>query len=256
MAFRINCVYIFLVVYYYLIMNNESISDYKRLLDFWETTYANSQHQIELENLNNDNNWRELAPSEKFINALSSFSNCENVLDYGCGDGWGSIIMAKAGCKNIISVDLSKSAIKNLKENTYKYGVNNSIQAEVVSSDWINSENASKYDGFFCSNVIDVVPEEIADNILNQAHRIVKKDSKIIISLNYYLNTKPTPNNNFKLKGNYMYRDGILRMVSRSDQEWSDIFSKYFIVEKIDHFSWPGETRELRRLFYLVNSKN
>ena len=236
-------------------MNKEMTVDYNNSISFWESVYANSHNCNELADCCDTNTWRSLAPSEKFISALSVFSNCEKVLDYGCGDGWGSIIMAKTGCKNIISVDLSKSAIKNLKENSHKYGVNKSIHAEVVSSDWINSETTDKYDGFFCSNVIDVVPEEIAENILKQAHRIVKKDSKLIISLNYYLNTKPTPNNNFELKGKYMYRDGILRMVSRSDQEWSEIFSKYFIVEKIDHFSWPGETRELRRLFYLVNNK-
>lgn len=233
-------------------MNNEMIDDYKNSLDFWEATYANSNNQNEQDNSNSNINWKDLAPSAKFIEALSSFSNCENVLDYGCGEGWSSIIMAKLGCKNITSVDLSKSAIKNTLENINKYEVNKSIKAKVVSTDWINSEESEKYDGLFCSNVIDVVPEEISNNILNQIHRIIKPQKRIIISMNYYLDTKILEKNNkTEIKNNYIYRDSILRMVSRSDQEWISIFSQYFIIEKKDYFSWPGETRETRRIFYL-----
>ena len=70
--------------------------------------------------------------------------------------------------------------------------------------------------------------------------------------MNYYLDTKILEKNNkTEIKNNYIYRDGILRMVSRSDQEWISIFSQYFIIEKKDYFSWPGETRETRRIFYL-----
>lgn len=233
-------------------MNEKLKIDYKKSLDFWEATYANSQNKIEQEECQNDS-WKNLAPSEKFITALSSFANCGNVLDYGCGDGWGSIIMAKMGCKKITSVDLSKSAVKKTIENIKMFEVSNYINAYAISSDWINAEESEKYDGFFCSNVIDVVPEEIADNILKQTKRIVKSDKKIIISLNFYLDTKSNVNHNHEIKGRYLYRDGILRMVNRSDQEWSNIFSQYFEIEKIEHFSWPGETQESRRLFYLLN---
>ena len=231
-------------------MNEKLQSDYKKSLDFWESNYANYQDE---QKSFDSNNWKEVAPSEKFITALSSFSKCKNVLDYGCGNGWGSVIMAKTGCKSIVSVELSNSAIKKVIENSQKYGVNNSIKAQLVSPDWINSESSEKYDGFFCSNVIDVVPEEISNNILAQAHRILKQNSKVIIGLNFYLNTESALKNKIEAINNYIYRDGILRMVSRTDQEWSDIFSKYFTIEKIEHFSWPGESQETRRLFYLKN---
>ncbi len=231
-------------------MIREMIDDYKKSLEFWEKAYADSGDQ----NTDNSNNWETLAPSEKFIYALSSFSKCQNVLDYGCGEGWGSIIMAKTGCKNITSVELSNSAIKKTIKNSIIYKVNKFVNAYVISENWINTEESDKYDGFFCSNVIDVIPEEIADNILKQAQRIVKPSKRIIISLNFYLDTKL--NNNHEVKGKYLYREGILRMVNRTDQEWCDILSKFFKIEKIEHFAWPGETKETRRLFYLINSRH
>jgi len=45
--------------------------------------------------------------------------------------------------------------------------------------------------------------------------------------------------------------DGVLRLVSRTDEEWAAIFSPYYTVERLEHFAWPGEAKETRRLFCL-----
>ena len=45
--------------------------------------------------------------------------------------------------------------------------------------------------------------------------------------------------------------DGVLRLVSRTDDEWAALFDPYFTVEELDHFAWPGEAAETRRLFRL-----
>ena len=48
-----------------------------------------------------------------------------------------------------------------------------------------------------------------------------------------------------------LYQDGVIRLVSRTDGEWTEFFAPYFTVEKLEHFAWPGEPAENRRLFYL-----
>ena len=234
-------------------MNNEIKTDYKNSLDFWDSAYEKESQDNSLEN---NQNWKELAPSEKFIEALSIFSNCEKVLDYGCGNSWASIIMAKLGCKQITAVDLVKNAINFALSNIKFYNLEKAIETSVITADWLQKEESNKYDGFFCSNVIDVVPEEIANNILKEAARVIKPGSKLIISMNFYLDTSKPSSRAFELKNsNYIYREGILRMVTRTDEECSSILSKYFNIEKLDHFSWPGEATETRRLFYLKNNK-
>ena len=234
-------------------MNNEIKTDYKNSLEFWDSAYEKESHE---NNLENNKNWKELAPSEKFIEALSIFSECKNVLDYGCGQGWGSIITAKLGCKKITAVDLVKNAINSTAKNIKFYDVGNIIETSLITADWLKKEESNKYDGFFCSNVIDVVPEEIASNILKEAARVIKPNSNLIISLNFYLDTSKPSSRPFEIKNNnYIYRDGILRMVTRKDEEWSSIFSEYFNVKKLVHFSWPGETAETRRLFYLTSKE-
>ena len=89
-------------------------------------------------------------------------------------------------------------------------------------------------------------------NILEFFNKATKKDSSIIIGLNYYYDiTNKSPNPSIKIEGSNLYIDGVLRMVSRSDEEWESIFGKYFITEKLEHFAWPNENKETRRLFYL-----
>ena len=36
-----------------------------------------------------------------------------------------------------------------------------------------------------------------------------------------------------------------------SDEEWERIFAPFFTVDHLEHFAWPGETAEKRRLFHL-----
>ena len=51
--------------------------------------------------------------------------------------------------------------------------------------------------------------------------------------------------------GRRLYVEGVLRLVSRTDEEWAEVFSPWYTVEGLEHFAWPGEARETRRLFRL-----
>ena len=74
----------------------------------------------------------------------------------------------------------------------------------------------------------------------------------MIIGLNYYLSPETAASKGLDLvAGNRLYVDGVLRLVSLSDEEWTARFSDLFDVERLEHFAWPGEKSETRRLFYL-----
>lgn len=235
-------------------MNEELKKDYKDALNFWNTNYAMDEGQKEQDasEIDADKDWSTLAPSEKLFHAAASLGSKTKVLDYGCGHGWASIIMAKSGCRDITSVDVTANAIDMAAFYIKLFKVDAQAHVKHVSTEWISNEAANKYDGFFCSNVIDVIPEEVADMILAQAARIVTDDASIIIGMNYYQVPQDDEKRHLSVKlNNHIYVDGILRMVSRTDDEWSSIFEKYFVVEKIEHFAWEGEEKETRRLFYL-----
>ena len=53
------------------------------------------------------------------------------------------------------------------------------------------------------------------------------------------------------VNGCMLYMNGVLRLVSRTDEEWAKIFEPFFTVKRLEHFAWAGEPEETRRLFFL-----
>lgn len=230
---------------------------YNNTLKFWNQVFEMSEEEKEQfkKELNPENDWKELAPSEKLREIVTEHLNdCEKVLDYGCGEGWAGIALNKSGCKDVTCVDVVENAILLAKFLASAFCINAGFKAECVSTEWLGEEKENTYDGVFCSNVIDVLPEEIANGIIENLSRVAQKGAKVIISMNYYQEAVSNAAKNTEvMNGNEVYVNGVLRLVSRTDKEWAEILGRFFDVEKIDHFAWPGETTEKRRIFILRN---
>ena len=126
------------------------------------------------------------------------------------------------------------------------------MHAQCIGADWLQGVPDGAYDGVFCSNVLDVVPPETAEGILKELARTAAGDASVIIGLNFWLDPEKAKARGQELvNGNMLYVDGVLRLVTRTDEEWEGIFAPYFTVEKLEHFAWPGEPAETRRLFFL-----
>ncbi len=231
-------------------MNDE----YKKLVDHWNNVFKMTDEDREAgENeVYGEEDLKEMAPSEKLLIAAKSLGNCEKVLDYGCGNGWAGLIAAKSGCEAVTCADPAENAVEAVNVYARMFGVEDRIKTVCIDETWIGRVQDEAYDGFFCSNVLDVVPEEMAEDILKNAARILKKGGHAVIGMNNYLDPAVAKERGLALRnGNQLYVDEVLRLVSRSDEEWSAILGKYFTIERLEHFSWPGETKEGRRLFYL-----
>ena len=57
--------------------------------------------------------WKTDVPAQKLFDAANCLSRCRKVLDYGCGDAWGSIIIAKGGCQDVTAVALPEIGNKS-----------------------------------------------------------------------------------------------------------------------------------------------
>lgn len=224
----------------------------KKLQEFWNQVFLmdeNTKKEIK-ENIKEDD-YIHLVPSEKLLNAVKALSKSKNVLDYGCGNGWASIILAKNGCSQVTSVDTSINSIDSLKFYASIFNTKN-INAFSIDFNWLSKEDESKYDGLICSNVLDVVDEDTSNMIIKELNRVLKKHSKAIIGLNYYLTSEKIKEKNLKLEnGKELYIDGVLRLLNKSDEEWQEELKKYFKIIKLEYFAWPNESKETRRLFYL-----
>ena len=232
---------------------------YAEALKFWNSAFMMDDESKEqfIKEIDIENGWKELASSEKLSDVIiRELADKSNVLDYGCGEGWAGIVLNKSGCKKVTCVDVVENAIElaNFLKDSFK--IESGLTMQHVSDTWIKDVDSKTYDGVFCSNVIDVLPKEVSDEIIESIAGIATDDAKIVISMNYYTKAESNPEKHLEVKnGNELYVDGILRMISRTDEEWTEIFEKYFTVEKIEYFAWPGETEEKRRIFIMKKRK-
>ncbi len=233
-------------------MQKRTAKDNQALIDFWNKAFSLSEEQQAETRNQAAEEWRELAPSPKLFQAASLLGQRKKVLDLGCGDGWAAIIAAKSGCPDVTAVDAAPGAVQAARLYSEIYGVRERIQVSCGASEWLERIPSGTFDGLICSNVLDVIPSETAEAILRETARIITQDACVIIGLNYYLSPEAAAARGMELKdGNRLYIDGILRLVSRTDSEWERFFSPWYTAERLEHFAWPGESEETRRLFWL-----
>lgn len=231
-------------------MENRVEEDNRNLIAFWNKTLALTEEDRQAGQGAGKDGWREDAPSQKLFDAAASLGKKKKVLDYGCGSGWAAIIAAKSGCPCVVAVDVAQGGVESARFHAELYNAN--MQISLVGPDWLSSVPAGTFDGLVCSNVLDVVPTETALYIIREFSRIVTDDAEIVIGLNFHLSKEKAAARGIELEdGNRLYSDGVLRLVSRSDEEWESLFSPYFAVRSLDYFAWPGEKTETRRLFRL-----
>ena len=220
------------------------------LVAFWNEAIKLPEDYKEEVRKATDNSVMDIVPSQKLYDAVKELGSCKKVLDYGCGSGWGAIVAASNGCKDVLAVDLGKNITDAAKFYADVLGVN--IKTEVIDENWIKNVPACTFDGLVCSNVLDVVPLETAENIVKEMARITTSDAKIVIGLNFYMSKEMAKKRNIELVDDmYLFVNDVLRLSSLSDDEWKIIFAPYFDVVKLDYFAWEGEEKESRRLFVL-----
>ncbi len=235
---------------YYVI--SKIMWDNQTLITFWNKALSLSEaDRAELRNVDPER-WKDLAPSKKLFEAACSLGKRKKVLDYGCGNAWAAIIAAKGGCPDVTAVDAAPAAVQAASLYSVRYGTACRIRLECVGTDWLQSVPSEMYDGIFCSNILDVIPPQTAEEIIRETARIIKRDGSMIVGLNYYLSPDAAAERDMKLiDGSQLYIDGILRLVSRTDEEWTELFSPWYVVDRLEHFAWPREKVETRRLYYL-----
>jgi 2-polyprenyl-3-methyl-5-hydroxy-6-metoxy-1,4-benzoquinol methylase len=91
----------------------------------------------------------------KFVSKL--FENFDHVLEIGCGDGTGSIIVKQA-VKNLTAVDFDPIFIENaIERQDEKWPIN--FQVHDIMQDSLHN----KFDGIFALDVLEHIPKDVED---------------------------------------------------------------------------------------------
>jgi cyclopropane fatty-acyl-phospholipid synthase-like methyltransferase len=237
-------------------MEKENMKDYQTLVEFWNKSYQFEQPADEQSDVDAEVDYLTLAPSQKLFGAAELLGKKACILDYGCGSGWASIIIAKSGGQNITSVEVIPNGCKMTSYYARAFKVQDNIHLRQIDENWLEKQPSNTYDGIFCSNVVDVVPQAMAETIVCNLGRVLTEDGCAIISLNFYMDRETAKTRGLTVVDNQIYINGVLRLLSLTDEEWTAIIEKYFVIERLEYFAWPGEQKETRRLFYLRKKNN
>lgn len=233
-------------------MDTQTTRDNQALLQFWDQAFAIPEEAKEAARREGAGTWEALAPSEKLFCATCELRNRKKVLDFGCGNGWAAVAAAKSGCPDVTAADPAPNAADAAAFLAELFGVTEQVHLICGGSEWLKAVPDETFDGILCSNVLDVIPPETAEEILREMTRVVTPDAEIVVGLNYYMSPETAAEKGLALTDDrLLYQDGVLRLVSRTDEEWTAFFDTFFTVESLDHFAWPGENEEKRRLFRL-----
>ena len=99
----------------------------------------------------------------------------KKVLDYGCGDGPLSILLAKNGV-DVVGIDISEDAIAVCKDSAKKEGLEGKVSFFVMDAEK-TSFSDNYFDGVLCTGVLHHLD---IDTALKELARILKPDGSII----------------------------------------------------------------------------
>ncbi len=202
----------------------------KKLREFWNNYFV----KIKAEKITSSDAKIE-SKLDEFLKLVGD--NCNNVLDIGTGTGYCAFKTAIMGnkVKKVIAIDPSENAINFINE-TCKISDIKKIQALIGDQEALKKFGNDAFDGIICSNVLDVVPNEITQEIISQIDRIMKSDGYLLLKFNFYLTDELIKKINMeKIDENTYAINGVLRGVNYTTEEWIKRFNNYK-VENISEY--------------------
>ena len=195
-------------------MNNQEElieTEYNRAVNLWNETYS----ECKLVDLKG----KPLSVEPMFDICLDIFaSKCKKVLDFGCGTG-----------------DIIFQCLE------FKVG---NISA-------LDSYEDGSFDGIILSNVLDVMPKNIAAETFSKLTRLLPKGGLMFVKLNPYYEEGYLESFGFKpIANNLFEEDGVLRYREVDTASWKQAFEKYYEIIRYLEFPYPWQ-EGMNRLFLL-----
>ena len=172
-----------------------------------------------------------LLEQKRYIFVLNYIRNLD-VLDCASGIGWGSFLMAQAGARRVVGVELSQSAVLTARK---YYSCKN---VEFVNS---AIEDASVCEGLFDVVVSFETLEHVSNptSFLKKLRLIARKNATLFLS---------TPNGRaFKLSGDAAYNPYHLEEYTREDLERMFMDSDWSVVEYRGQYPMKSDSIELEK---------
>jgi len=225
-----------------------SLKEYENAKDFWNMVYSEYK-PVDLRTLT-------LTVEPTFDACLLLFGeNTKRVCDFGCGTG--DILFQYAQYypnHSGIGIDLSEIGIAFANQ-TAKLSNLHNYKFMVGGIETLSNFQDGEFDGIILSNVLDVMPANIANEAIQELNRVLKDQGFWFIKVNPFYSRDEIEEIEYTEIGANMYvENGVLRLRQESTHYWINYFNKLGKIERILFFEYPWQ-EGLNRLF-LVRKEN
>lgn len=215
---------------------------YEKEVELWNKIYADSD-PADLREI-------KLSVEPGFDMCLQEFGEqTRRVLDFGCGTG--DIVFQYI--QNFpehrgVGIDEAETGIEFAKE-TAKLSGYDRLHFFTGDSHMLMDFDEGEFDGIILSNVLDVMPEQVDEKILQKLDRILAPGGYWFIKLNPYYTAEELRDFDYEKEEGHLYEeDGILRLHQETTNHWKKVFEKYGTIERYMEFNYPWQ-EGLNRLF-------
>lgn len=220
--------------------------EYEDAKAFWNSFFAETKPEAILGKKYEDTNFNALL--------RAGLDGAQSVLDYGCGDGWGLFEMyhTKAFTQGL-GIDASENGVRYANECVALSNLGAVLQFAQGDAETLGE---SAFDFILTVNVLDVIPAQDCERILAALYRALKPGRRMLVCLNpEFTHEDLTGWIGMEQRGEYYYKNGILRAHSQTRAQWTRLFERFFTVERIETFILQEREKEHPRVGYLLKKE-
>lgn len=201
------------------------MSRYEHCLNQWEAIFSEEKSGMSLPTTTKHDGF------DKGLKWLAEGS--QTVLDFGCGNGSLLYICHHFGTQTHFGIDFSKAAIE--KANARKELSELGTFTFVAGSFEALTEMPSKsVDALILSNIIDNLYPDDAKILIDEAHRLLKQDGKLLVKLNPHLSAAQIKEWDIKVIEGNLLNDGLI-LWNNTTEQWTTFLGESFdVVEMTD----------------------
>lgn len=218
------------------------MKSYDREVNFWNEVYS----EVEPTDLRKIT----LQVEPGFDGCLKEFGGkTRRVLDFGCGTG--DILfqyMQSFPEHEGVGIDEAEKGIAFAKKTAGLSGYRK-VHFFTGDSQTLSYFEDGEFDGIILSNVLDVMPEQVDEKVLEKLNRVLAPGGHWFIKLNPYYMAKTLRELDYEKKDGHLYEeDGVLRLHQETTNHWKKVFEQYGTIERYMEFVYPWQ-EGLNRLF-------
>lgn len=158
---------------------------------------------------------------------------CEKILDLGTGSGYAILTASLLGekMKEGLAIDPSKVAIATLDKTLMQSKISN-VKTMVGTHEDLKTFAPNSFDGILCSNVLDVVPYETSEEMIEEITRLLKLGGYLMVKLNFELNKEIIKRTKAEeIAPNTFNINGVLRSYNLKTPAWIERFKGFTLIK-------------------------